>query len=76
MNLYWQALAESISEFEASSESGDDGCHGDVDDVKCKHSICDDTKGSGSHGNISEHQHDISDSESIGSVARLVVTIH
>lgn len=68
-----KALAESISEFEPSSESEDDG---HLDDVDHCHGDCDDhTEGDGCHGEILEHQDDISDNQSISSVARLVVIL-
>lgn len=69
-----KALAESISEFEPSSESEDDG---HLDDVDHCHGDCDDhTEGDGCHGEILEHQDDsISDNQSISSIARLVVIL-
>ena len=71
----------SESEDDGCHDVEDDGCH-DVDDDSCHddgcdHGDCDDgaddnVKGNGSHGDISEHRHDISDSQSISSVGRLI----
>ena len=75
--MHSQALAESISEFEASSESEGDECC--LDDVDCNLDDCgNDTnnlKSDSCQGdsNISEHHHGISDSQSISSAARLVI---
>ena len=70
--MYSKALAESITEFEPSSESEDESHHGHVTHHHGNHD--DDTNGDGCHGVVSEHQHNISDSQSISSTTRLVIT--